>query len=167
ARRKDLAAQVGRQRNLRRLAAVIRGRPDRRRDRRWDLWRYLLAWTQPAQALVPCHRVQPGPEPVRITQPVELDRRDQEGVEHRPGGFRFGQHRMAAGVEGRGVLVVHRGKAIRVTCDDGRHYGLVLHASYRSSTWPGPRSERHTRYQNDITAPRADGCAPAAATASR
>jgi hypothetical protein len=69
---------------------VIRGRPDRRWDRWRDRWRDFLAGIQPAQALVPCHRVQPGTEATRITQPVQLDRRDQEGVEHRPGGFRFG-----------------------------------------------------------------------------
>jgi hypothetical protein len=109
------AGQIGR-RNLQRLVARIRRRG------------HLRAWTQPAQALVPCHRVQPGPEPVRITQPVQLGRRDQEGVEHRLGGFPFWQHRVAAGVERRGVLVVRRGEAIRFTCDDGRHQGTVLHA---------------------------------------
>ena len=156
--RQDLAAQVGRQRNLRRLAAVIRGRRIAPGSPLGSSCR-----TQPAQALVPCHRVQPGTEPVRITQPVQLDRRDQEGVEHRPGGFRFGQHRVAAGVEGRGVLVVHRGKAIRVTCDDGRHHGMVLHAPYRSSVWPEPRSERHNQIpeRHNCRGP-AGGAGPAA-----
>ena len=60
-------------------------------------------------------------------------------------GFLLWQHRVAVGEKGRGVPVVRRGEAIRVTCDDGRDHGMVLHAPNRSSVWPGARSERHNR----------------------
>src|SRR5262249_24592236 len=55
-----------------------------------------------------------------------------ERVGHRLGGLVLRQHRAAAGVERRGVLVVHPVEAIRVTRDDGRDHGTVLHAPYRS-----------------------------------
>ena len=44
---------------------------------------------------------------------------------------------------------------------------MVLHAPYRSSIWPGPRPERHTRYQNDITAVPAGQAAPRGGQAPR
>ena len=44
---------------------------------------------------------------------------------------------------------------------------MILHPPYRSSIRPGPRSERHTRYQNDITAAPAARAAPRGGQAPR
>ena len=69
--------------------------------------------------------MQPGAEPVRIAQPVQLGRRDQEGVEHRLGGFGPGERAVAGAVERRGVLVVRRGDAIRARPQDPEPFFLV------------------------------------------
>jgi hypothetical protein len=96
--------------------------------------------------------VQPGIELVGITEPVELRDRDDEGVLHRiGGGFGPRQHRVAVGVEGRGVPVVRLADPIRVTCDDRRNHVTVLHAL----TVVGPSvklGQNDTRrYQKEIT----------------
>ena len=51
---------------------------------------------------------------------------------HGAGGIGVGQHAAAVGEQGRGELVVRRGKPIRVTCDDRRDHLSVLHVPNRS-----------------------------------
>ena len=67
------------------------------------------------QRLVPCHRVEPGAQPVGVAQPVESGCRDDEGVLHGVGGIgRVAQQRPAVLVEGIRVPVVDDGEPSRV-----------------------------------------------------
>jgi hypothetical protein len=98
---------------------------------------------QEAQALVPRHRVQPRPEPAGIGEPVQPGGRHDERVEQGLGGLGPGEHRVAVGVQGRGVPVVRLGDPVRVTCDDRLDHRMVQHAPNRNSARAGARRLRH------------------------
>jgi hypothetical protein len=64
---------------------------------------------QPAPALVPGHRVQPGPQAARITQQRQLHLSHHEGVADCPGRVRrLTQQRPAVSVQRRSELIVGR-----------------------------------------------------------
>ena len=84
---------------------------------------------QPAPALVPGHRVQPGPQPARVTQQRQLHLGHHEGVADRPG--RVGwltQQRSAIRIQRRSELIVGRRQRGRIARHDRRHQFPVTHA---------------------------------------
>ena len=84
---------------------------------------------EPAVALVACHRIQPRPQPLGITQPRDLRCGDDEGVLNRVGRVgRLAKQGAAVGVQAPGILVVGCPEAGRVTVDDGVHNLAIEHA---------------------------------------
>ena len=87
---------------------------------------------QPAEALVPRDRVEPGAELGRIPQVTDFGRGHEEGVLHRVGGVgRLTQHGTAVRVQRHGVPVIRLGEPGGVPGHDGRDNLGVLHAAIR------------------------------------
>ena len=61
------------------------------------------------------------------------------------------QHRVAVGVEGRGVPVIRPGDSIRVTCDDSRNHVTVLHALTVVRSGVKLSQNDISGYQNEIS----------------
>ena len=81
-----------------------------------------------AVTLVPGHRVQPGPEPARVPQPGQPERRDDERVEHRFGRVgRLAQQRPAIHIQRRGVVIVGSGQRCRITRDYSGDHPPIAH----------------------------------------
>jgi hypothetical protein len=93
-----------------------------------------LPRTQPAVALVPRDREQPGPELGRVTEAAQLGRGDEERVLDGVSGIRgLTQQGPAVGVQRHRVRVVRLGDAVRVARHGGGDHLLVLHRRHRSS----------------------------------
>ena len=131
--RQDLAPELAGQGDLRHRAARSQGSGGRGSGGRGGGNAGVrVSGSEPAQALVPGHRVQPGPEPVGIGQLRQLRGSDDEGVLYGLGRaahrIRVGQHEPAVGVQWRRVAVVRLGEPVRVTCGDRGDQLAVLHA---------------------------------------
>jgi hypothetical protein len=104
-------------------AGVIAGRARHRVNRRRD-----FPGPQDPQAFVPRDRVQPGAQPLGVTQPGEPGRGDDERVLHRVRGVgRVAEHGPAVLVERICVPVVGPGEPVRVAGHDGRDDLTVPH----------------------------------------
>ena len=85
---------------------------------------------EPAAALVPGHRGQPGPQPVLVAERGQLGRGDDERVLDRVSRIgRFGEQGLAVGIEARRVAVVGGFESRRVACRDGGYNVAVEQAS--------------------------------------
>ena len=103
--------------------------------------RVLADAAQPAVAFVAGHRVQPGPQPVRVPEPGQPGDRDDERVLHGVSGIGgFAEHRPAVAVQRCGVPVVRRGEPRGVACHDGRDDLTVAHPT-TVVTQPQTRTE--------------------------
>ena len=92
--------------------------------------RVQAAAAQPAVAFVPRHRVQPGPQPLRVAQPGHPGRRDHERVLHGVRGVGgLAQHRPAEAVQRCRVPVVRLGEPCGIARHDGRDDLTVVHSN--------------------------------------
>ncbi len=85
--------------------------------------------TQAVAAFIAGHRIEPGPEPAGIAQPVQLGGGDDERVQDRAvrvGGL--AKQAAAVGMQGGSVPVIDGRQPVRPALSEGRHHLCIPHA---------------------------------------